>query len=437
MWRGSYTHPSRGAGPLPAPSLLLVLLLLLLCGGGKGGGVALAQVVPPPPPVGSVKVVTVASDTRDAAALLASGRQNGVDIRVLGEGVPMPWPTGLRTKIMLMRDFVRSADAGASGDDLLFFVDAWDTMVLAEGPEELKARYLRAESKITRPIIFAPEEYCYPSDEQTAQHPGHVTGLCAHFDTVAPPGAKRRYLNSGLYAGRVKSFRSLFERPIPDSLPMSDQPWFQQQFKETELIGLDYNQILFAAHPFDTMAWTKGANGHWLMQSDTDERPAIVHWNGPAHWCLTKGGGWTHNFINGYQRAAIKVVGVWHAPLHCDALQVLELVGSWLLNIVVVARVSAGMPRPRSVFMDPPPWSRRDRRRFAIGGVLACLCAGVWCGTLPYYVEFHGPTRGDPEHKSVYIFVLASVYCATSYAAWQRGKRLWFRRAAAMKPLPK
>jgi hypothetical protein len=94
MWRGSYTHPSRGAGPLPAPSLLLVLLLLLLCGGGKGGGVALAQVVPPPPPpVGSVKVVTVASDTRDVAALLASGRQNGVDIRVLGEGVPMPWPT--------------------------------------------------------------------------------------------------------------------------------------------------------------------------------------------------------------------------------------------------------------------------------------------------------------------------------------------------------
>jgi hypothetical protein len=56
--------------------------------------IRLAQVAPPVlPQVGSVKVVTVASDTRDVAALLASGRQNGVDIRVLGEGVPMPWPT--------------------------------------------------------------------------------------------------------------------------------------------------------------------------------------------------------------------------------------------------------------------------------------------------------------------------------------------------------
>lgn len=47
---------------------------------------------------------------------------------------------------------------------------------------------------------------------------------------------------------------------------------------------------------------------------------------GPAHWCKTEAGGFGHNFVNDYQRAAIKVVGIWHTPLHCDALQVVEIV---------------------------------------------------------------------------------------------------------------
>ena len=47
---------------------------------------------------------------------------------------------------------------------------------------------------------------------------------------------------------------------------------------------------------------------------------------GPAHWCKTQAGGFGHNFVNDYQRAAIRVVGIWHTPLHCDALQVLEIV---------------------------------------------------------------------------------------------------------------
>ena len=131
------------------------------------------------------------------------------------------------------------------------------------------------------------------------------------------------------------------------------------------MIGLDYTQILFAAHPFDQMTWRVSAQtGRWEMQdTNTGARPAVVHWNGraqpsaslgtaaahalchfshspcliprrsglpnvtgPAHWCKTEAGGFGHNFVNDYQRAAIKVVGIWHTPLHCDALQVVEIV---------------------------------------------------------------------------------------------------------------
>jgi hypothetical protein len=53
---------------------------------------------------------------------------------------------------------------------------------------------------------------------------------------------------------------------------------------------------------------------------------------GPAHWCKTEAGGFGHNFVNDYQRAAIRVVGIWHTPLHCDALQVVEIVSPHATN---------------------------------------------------------------------------------------------------------
>jgi hypothetical protein len=57
----------------------------------------------------------------------------------------------------------------------------------------------------------------------------------------------------------------------------------------------------------------------------------LTRWDvtGPAHWCKTEAGGFGHNFVNDYQRAAIKIVGIWHTPLHCDALQVVEIVKSY------------------------------------------------------------------------------------------------------------
>jgi hypothetical protein len=83
------------------------------------------------------------------------------------------------------------------------------------------------------------------------------------------------------------------------------------------------------------MTWVEESHGsgRWFMRDASKQlstRPAVVHWNGPAHWCKTEGGGWSYNFINGYQRAAIKVVGWWYTHLHCDVLQIVELVITWV-----------------------------------------------------------------------------------------------------------
>jgi len=43
-----------------------------------------------------------------------------------------------------------------------------------------------------------------PQDEESKDT------MCAYFDSVAPPQFRRRYLNSGLYAGRVRiDFRAI------------------------------------------------------------------------------------------------------------------------------------------------------------------------------------------------------------------------------------
>ena len=96
---------------------------------------------------------------------------------------------------------------------------------------------------------------------------------------------------------------------------------FQQQTLrlcwEQQLIGLDYNQVLFAAHPFNQMEWRRSSHGgRWgMVDTASGSRPSVVHWNGPAHWCKTAAGGFGHNFISDYQRAALRVVGFWHTPL--------------------------------------------------------------------------------------------------------------------------
>ena len=69
----------------------------------------------------------------------------------------------LRSKIMLVKEFVDTASVG--DNDLIVFVDAWDTMVLAESSDTLRQGFIAAEKKVERPIIFAPEEYCYPQDK--------------------------------------------------------------------------------------------------------------------------------------------------------------------------------------------------------------------------------------------------------------------------------
>ena len=106
-------------------------------------------------------------------------------------------------------------------------------------------------------------------------------------------------------------------RPLRAKLAPPQQQTLTVLLAEQQLIGLDYNQVLFAAHPFNQMEWRRSSHGgRWgMVDTASGSRPSVVHWNGPAHWCKTAAGGFGHNFISDYQRAALRVVGFWHTPL--------------------------------------------------------------------------------------------------------------------------
>ena len=54
-------------------------------------------------------------------------------------------------------------------------------MVMTQSAETMRTGFQKVEEMVKRPIIFAPEEYCFPQDSETKDT------LCAYFDKVAPP----------------------------------------------------------------------------------------------------------------------------------------------------------------------------------------------------------------------------------------------------------
>ena len=84
----------------------------------------------------------------------------------------------------------------------------------------------------------------------------------------------------------------------------------------------------------------------------------------------------------------IRVVGWWHAPLHCDALQVLELILCWggsVLGVMYVAFESGGslhgIRRKLSMISQ--------RRRMGVGLLFSAICCVGYAEVAPYYVQYH------------------------------------------------
>jgi hypothetical protein len=107
------------------------------------------------------------------------------------------------------------------------FLDAYDVFYNGNTKE-----ILRQYATFDRPLLFGSELSCSPS-ELESKYPEHTK---VH---------SFRYLNSGLFIGKVWSIRECFQGYVFQD-DINDQFWWKIKFLErSDLIELDYNNKIF------------------------------------------------------------------------------------------------------------------------------------------------------------------------------------------------
>lgn len=175
-----------------------------------------------------VHVLTVGTDKTKMWALEQSSKRFGFNYLNLGEGVDWVGGTmegeGGGQKINLVRGHLDSLNG--NDNDIVLFMDGYDTF-FADNMFTVLERFRGFDCD----ILFAAEKNCWPQ-----------ASLAPQFPMTRSP---YKYLNSGLYMGKVKALKSFFNTPIDEE--SDDQLWMQRRFLEPNglNIQLDYEGYVF------------------------------------------------------------------------------------------------------------------------------------------------------------------------------------------------
>ncbi len=240
----------------------------------------------------AVHVVTVATRLDEGSADLESFRRLerscsriGLPLAVLGAGDE--WK-GFGTKLRLVLDHLN----GSQGEDIIVFVDGFDTFFLPSARELLRRfRSFRAR------MVFGAEIDCWPDAHLSAAYPPpHGPGAPGGDERIgslrpAPPfRTPFRYLNSGCYMGYAEAIRDALEELAPEQED-DDQLLFARYFlAHPDIVCLDHRAWLF-----------QNLHGvppeHLRIESDSRVRlvnrltmtdPCVLHGNGAGRWTLAK-----------------------------------------------------------------------------------------------------------------------------------------------------
>lgn len=209
-------------------------------------------------------VITVATDETKASLLKKSATRNNISLNNLGAGVV--WEGGDMTgpgggqKINLVKNFLTTI----SDDDNVLFVDGYDVLINDDLPTIVQ-RYLGFECD----VLFAAEKTCWPDKSLEDMFPSQ--------------GTEYRFLNSGLYIGKAKALKVLFNDPIPNR--EDDQLYMQQRYLNQAELGitckLDVENYLFQCIAKAASEVSVKQNKQ-LINTSTRCCPCILHGNGGA-----------------------------------------------------------------------------------------------------------------------------------------------------------
>ena len=181
--------------------------------------------------------ITVGSDDSKCSKLHHSSNYFGFRFLNIGDGVEwrgsdMSGPGGGQ-KINLLKNYIRDLP----DSDVILFADGYDTFVNEE-IEEIERRFLEFKCG----VLFAAEEWCWPDESLVDSYPK----ANMEFKGVIQP-SPYRYLNSGLFIGRVSELKKILAEDIEDH--EDDQLYYHKRFLSGEFdIRLDTECYVFVCY---------------------------------------------------------------------------------------------------------------------------------------------------------------------------------------------
>ena len=179
--------------------------------------------------------VTVGTDEWKCKKLYESAQQNNIETINLGKGII--WEGGDMNKsggghkVNLLREYISMLP----DHDVLFFSDAYD-IILCSSLDEITGRYL----EFKHDIIFSSERFCWPDEEL-------ATEIISTNKTIEPYNdTPYKYLNSGMFIGKVKHIKELLNEIPNDS---DDQLYYQKEYiSKRHDIVLDLEGYIFTCY---------------------------------------------------------------------------------------------------------------------------------------------------------------------------------------------
>ena len=176
--------------------------------------------------------VTVGTDEWKCKKLYESAQQNHIETINLGKGII--WEGGDMNKsggghkVNLLREYISMLP----DHDVLFFSDAYD-IILCSSLNEITGRYL----EFKHDIVFSSERFCWPNEEL-------ATEIISTNKTIEPYNdTPYKYLNCGMFIGKVKHIRELLNEIPNDS---DDQLYYQKEYiSKRHDIVLDLEGYIF------------------------------------------------------------------------------------------------------------------------------------------------------------------------------------------------
>lgn len=203
-------------------------------------------------------IVTCASrETKELQQLITSAQFHGMEVEVLGIGIPY---AGNSRKF---RSYLEYLDT-VPENDIILFVDAYDVLILAD-----EKTILETFHQMNAPFVISVETYCWPPE------------LAKRY--LSSP-TLFKYINSGVYIGYAGYMKNLFkDLPVFYDYQSDQGVIARHYFLHRDAYRLDYhNEIslcLFDVDEFSIILDKSTKKGFFKL---ANKYPCIFHWNGPA-----------------------------------------------------------------------------------------------------------------------------------------------------------